>query len=68
MVGVLLFGHKTQGLCFCYLPNTKSTWNKFNCKILDNSNYVNFRGDGDFSDVYIIMHQYFGKKIKNEKN
>jgi hypothetical protein len=22
MVGVLLFGHKTQGLCFCYIPNS----------------------------------------------
>ncbi len=37
-----LFGHKTQGLCFCYLPNTKSKWNKFKWKILDKSNYDNF--------------------------
>ncbi len=35
-------------ILFCYLPNTMSTWNKFKCKILDNSNYANFHGDGDF--------------------
>jgi hypothetical protein len=59
MVGVLFCGHKTIGLCFCYLPNTKSTWNIFKCKILNNSNYVNFHGGDDFSHVYVIMHQYF---------
>jgi hypothetical protein len=64
MVRVPLFGHMTQELCFCYLPNIKSTWNNFKCKILDISNYVNFRGDGDFSHVYVIMHQNFGKKSK----
>jgi len=63
-VGVLFFGHKTQGLCFCYLPNKKSTWNRFKCKILNNSNYTNFHGGDDFSHVYVIMHQYFGKKLK----
>jgi hypothetical protein len=26
---VPLFRHKTQELCFCYLPNIKSKWNKF---------------------------------------
>jgi len=62
MVRVLLFGHRTQGLRFCYLFNTKSTLNKFKWKILDNSNYTNFHGGGDFSHVYVIMHQYFGKK------
>jgi hypothetical protein len=50
-----------------YLPNTKFTWNKFKCKILDNSNYANFHGDGDFLDVYVIMHQYFGKKSEMRK-
>jgi hypothetical protein len=42
-IRVPLFHHKTQGFCFCYLPNTKSKWNKFKWKILDNSNYDNFR-------------------------
>jgi len=34
---------------------------------LDNSNYANFHGDGDFLDVYVIMHQYFGKKSEMQK-
>jgi hypothetical protein len=29
---------------------------------MDNSNYVNFHGGGDFSHAF--MHQYFGKKPK----
>jgi hypothetical protein len=61
-VGVPLFGHMTQEFCFCYLPNIKSTWNNFKCKILDNTNYVKFHGGGDFSHVYVILHQYFDKK------
>jgi hypothetical protein len=65
--GVPLFGHMTQELCFYYLPNIKFTWNNFKCKILDNSNYVNFHGGGDFLHAYVIMHQYFGLKIKNVK-
>jgi hypothetical protein len=43
------FGHKTQGFCFYYLPNIKSKWNKFKWKILDNSNFDNFHGGGDFT-------------------
>jgi hypothetical protein len=62
-VGVPLFGHMTQELCFCYLPNIKSTWNNLKWKILDNSNYVNFHGGGEFSNAYVILHQYFGKKL-----
>jgi hypothetical protein len=27
---VPLFRQKTQGLCFCYIPNIKFKWNKFN--------------------------------------
>jgi len=61
MVGVLTFGHRTQWLFFGYLPNTKSMWNKFKCKILDNSNYVNFHVGSVFLHEYVIMHQYFGK-------
>jgi hypothetical protein len=61
-IRVPLFGHKTQGLCFCYLPNIKSKWNKFKQEILDNSNYHSFHGGGDFSHAYVIMHKYFGKK------
>jgi hypothetical protein len=64
MVGVLLFGHKTQRLCFCYLPNTKSTWNKFKFKILDNSNYINFHGGDDFSHAYVNASIIFGKKLE----
>ncbi len=36
-------------------------------KILDNSNYDNFHGSGDFSHAYVIMHKYFGKKSKMQK-
>ncbi len=27
-IKVPLFGHRTQGLCFCYFPNMKYKWNK----------------------------------------
>ena len=33
-------------------------------KLLDNSNYDNLYGGGDFSHAYVIMHQYFGKKLE----
>jgi hypothetical protein len=36
-------------------------------KILDNSNFDNLHGDGDFSHAYEIMHKYFSKKPKMEK-
>jgi hypothetical protein len=52
--------NKTQGLCFCYLPNIKSKWDKFKWEIVNNSNYDNFHNGGDFSHVYVIMHKYFG--------
>jgi hypothetical protein len=58
------FGPKIQGLCFCNLPNIESEWNKCKWKILDNSNYDNLHGGGDFSHLYVIMHEYFGKKSK----
>ncbi len=35
---------------------------------MDNSNYDNFHGGGDFSHAYVIMHKYFGKKTKNAEN
>jgi hypothetical protein len=60
MVRVPFFGHKTQGLHCCYLPNY--TWNQFKCESFDNS-----YGGGDFSHAYVIMHQYFGKKPKMKK-
>jgi hypothetical protein len=47
-VRVSLFGHMTQGVCFWSLPNIKSTWNPFKCENLDNSNYDNSYGGGDF--------------------
>jgi hypothetical protein len=67
IVGLLFFGQRIQGLCFCYLLNTKSTWKKIKCKILNNSNYINFHVGGDFSHPYVIMHQYFGKKSEMQK-
>jgi len=39
---VPLFGHKTQGLCFCYLPNIKFTWNRIEVKKLNSSNLWSF--------------------------
>jgi len=30
----------------------------------DNSNYNNFHDGGDFPHAYVIMHKYFGKKLK----
>ncbi len=66
-VGLLFFGQRIQRLCFCYLLNTKFTWNKFKCKILNKSNYINFHGGGDFSYMYVIMHQHFGKKSEMQK-
>jgi len=67
MIKVLLFEHKTQGFYFCYLPNIKSTWNKFKWKILDNSNYDNLHCGCDFSYGYVIMHKYFGRKLEMQK-
>jgi len=64
---VTIFGQRIQGLCFCYLLNTKFTWNKFKCKILNNLNHTNFHGGGDFSHMYVIMHQYFVKKLEMQK-
>jgi hypothetical protein len=52
-----MFGNKIQGLQFCHLPNINSTWNQFTSKNMNNS----YGGTGDFSHVYVIMHQYFGK-------
>jgi hypothetical protein len=31
---------------------------------LDNSNYDNFYGGGDFSHEYVIMQKYFGEKLE----
>jgi hypothetical protein len=64
---VPFFGHMTQGLCFCYLPNINPKWNKFKWKTLDNSNYDNFHGGDDFWHAYEIMHKYFGKKPQMQK-
>jgi hypothetical protein len=55
IVKVLLFGHMTQGFCFYYFLNKKFVWNKFKWKILDNLNYANFHGGGDFSYAYVII-------------
>jgi hypothetical protein len=66
-IRVPLFGHRIQGLCFCYLPNIKFKCNKFKREILDNSSYDHFHGGGDFSHAYAIMHTYFGKN-KNANN
>ncbi len=41
--------------------------NEFKWKILDNSNYDNYNGGGDFSYAYVVMHKYFGKKPKMQK-
>jgi hypothetical protein len=32
-------------------------------KTLDNSNYGNLHGVGEFSYAYVIMHKYFGKNL-----
>jgi len=64
-IKVPFFDHMIQGFCFCYLPNIECKWNKFKWEILDNSNYDNFHGGGDFSHAYVIMHKYFGKKTRN---
>jgi hypothetical protein len=63
-IKVPFFCHMIQGLCFYYLPNTKSKWNKFKWKILDNSNYDHFHGGGGFSHAYVIMHKYFVKELE----
>jgi hypothetical protein len=67
IITVPFFYHKTLGFYLCYLPNIESKWNKFKWKILENSNYDNFHGGGDFSHSYVIMHKYFGKKKKCKK-
>jgi len=66
-IKVPLFDHSIQGLCFCYLPNIESKWNKFKLEVLDNSNYDHFHCGGDFSHAYVIMHKYFVKKSKMQK-
>jgi hypothetical protein len=38
------------------------TWNQFKCETLDNS-----YGGGNFSHVYVLMHQYFCEKSKMQK-
>jgi hypothetical protein len=63
-IKVLLFEHMAQGFHFCYLQNTKFRYNHFKCEILDNLNYDNSYGGGDFSHSYVTMHQYFGKTPK----
>jgi len=62
---VPFFDHTIQGLCFCYFPNIELNRTKWD--ILDNSNYDNFHGGGDFSHVYVIMHKYFDKKSEMQK-
>jgi len=62
-----LFGHKTQRFYFCYLQNIKFKWKQFKWKILDNSNYDNLHGGGDFSHAYVIMNKYFCKKLNMQK-
>jgi hypothetical protein len=42
-------------------------WNQFKCETLDNSNYDNSHGGGDFSHVYVLMYQYFCEKSKMQK-
>jgi hypothetical protein len=34
---------------------------------LDDENYDNFHGGGDFSHAYVIMLKYFGKKLEMQK-
>jgi hypothetical protein len=68
MVRLPLFEHKTLGFHFCYLPNNFFRWNQFKGENLDDSNYDSSCGGGDFSHAYVIMHQYFGKKFKMQKN
>ncbi len=36
-------------------------------EILNNSNYDNFHGGGDFSHAYVTIHKYFGKNPKCRK-
>jgi hypothetical protein len=64
-IKVPLFRHRFQRLCFCYLPNTKSKWNKFKWEILNNSNYDNFRDGGGFSHLYVII--CINILLKNQK-
>jgi len=59
-IKVPFFGHRIQGLCFCYLPNIESKCNKFKWEIMNNSNYDNFHDGGDFLHAYVIMFKYFG--------
>jgi hypothetical protein len=61
-IRVPFLGHKYQGICFCYLPNIESTWNKFKYENLHKSNCDNSYSNGDFSHAYVIKHQYFGLK------
>ncbi len=63
-IRVPFFGHMTQGLCFCYLWNIESRWNKFKWNILDVSKYDNLHGGGDFLHAHVIMHKYFGKNLE----
>jgi hypothetical protein len=51
-----------------YFLKKKSIHNKFKWKILDNSNYANFQGGGDFSYAYVIIINILVKnqKCKNE--
>ncbi len=34
---------------------------------MDNSNYDNLHGGGDFSHANVIMHKYFGKNLEMQK-
>ncbi len=56
-----------KDIIFIIFHGIKSTWNKFNWIILDNSNYGNLHGGGDFSHAYFIMHKYFGEKLEVQK-
>jgi isopentenyl phosphate kinase len=64
---VTIFWTKDSRTLFLLSSKYKIYMEKNKCKILNNSNYINFHGGGDFSHPYVIMHQYFGKKSEMQK-
>jgi hypothetical protein len=62
----IISGHMTLGFHFCYLPNTKYTWNQFKCEILDSSNYDDSYGGGDFH-MFNYASVLWYKKIEMQK-
>jgi hypothetical protein len=64
---ILHFKIRKNSLKFANFKVQNEECHYYEWKILNNSNYDNFHGGGDFSHAYVIIHTCFGKKLKMQK-